>query len=167
MKKFRRTITLGGVILALGATSFTALAATEYKTPAEALAGVTGKTVESVVTERSETNKTYGTIASEAGKLEEFKKENIQIKKENLKAQVSEGKITQEKADTIIKEIEERQVNCDVTGSEMTGKNRDERASNGLGQGNGHGRNSEGKQRGQGRHGGMRLQDGTCNRPAK
>lgn len=160
MKNFRKIIILGGVILALGVTSFTALAARDHKTPAETLAGLTGKTVDSVIDEREETNKSYATIASEAGKLEEFKKENLEIKKDKLKIQVSEGKITQEKADRIINEIEERQANCDGACSEKIGENR--------GAGFGHnGPAGHGKQRGQARQGRMRLHDGTCNTQAK
>lgn len=49
----------------LSATSVTAFAAASYSTPAEAAAGITGKS--------------YGAIANEAGKLEEFKAEMLQM----------------------------------------------------------------------------------------
>lgn len=180
MKKFKKVITVSAVVLALGVTSVVGFAESVYKTPAEAVAGLTGKTVENVIVERQEANKTYGKIADEAGKLDEFKKEILQIKKDNLDAQVKEGKITQEKADMIIKAIEENQANCDGTGSQKMGQKENARfGSNGLGQGLGgeakvgQGRGQaegqgqiQGKDRGQGQ-GGMRLQDGTCNTLAK
>lgn len=160
MKNYKKIILLGAVILAIGATSFTVFAASEYKTPAQAVAELTGKTLENVVEERQETSKTYGAMAKDAGKLDEFKKENIEIKKDNLQVQVSEGKITQEKADTIITEIEKRQANCDGTGSESMDKHKGKRGSHGFGLANG--------QRGHhGRKGAMRLENGPCQLPAE
>ncbi|MDD4726001.1 MAG: DUF2680 domain-containing protein, partial [Tissierellia bacterium] len=67
--------------------------------------------------------KTYGSIAIEAGKLDEFKSEMLEIKKENLAALVEAGTITQEKADAILKAIEENQAVCDGTGSAKFGRN--------------------------------------------
>lgn len=186
MKKFRKVFTIGAIVLAMGVTSVAGFAVSLYKTPAEAVAGLTERTVESVILERQETNKTYGTIADEAGKLDEFKKESIEMKKDNLNAQVKAGTITQEKADTIIKAIEENQVNCDGTGSEKIGQKEGAKfGSNGLGQGlkganRGQGQGQaagQGQKQGQGQRqgqagqgqgqGGMRLQDGTCNLPGE
>lgn len=181
MKNLKKVITVGTLVLAIGVTSATGFAASAYNTPAETVAGLTGQTVENVVAQRQETNKTYGAIAAEAGKLEEFKKENFEMKKDSLNAQVKEGRITQEKADGIIKAIEENQVNCDGTGSKGIGQREGARfASNGLGQGlgneakprqgrgqgevKGQGNKGQGQGRGQG---GMRLQDGTCYTPAE
>ncbi len=162
MKNLKKMTTIGAVVLAMGVTSATGFAASIYKTPAEAAAGLTGRTVESVIAERQETNKTYGTIA---GNLDEFKKENIEMKKDNLEVQVSEGRITQEKADTIIKKVEENQENCDGTGSEKIGQNEGAKfGSNGAGQGLGNSNRSQGKGQGQG---GMKLQDGSCYTPAE
>lgn len=171
MKNFKKIATAGAIAIAIGATSITGFASSTYKTPADVAAGVTEKSVESIMTERQETNKSFGTIAAEAGKLEEFKKESIEMKKDNLETQVKEGKITQEKADTIIKAIEEKQVDCDGRGSERIGRKEGARfGSNGLGQGLGN--KGQGKGQGQGRgqgrgQGGMRLQDGSCEITAK
>lgn len=181
MKNFRKVMTVGAIVFAIGVTSVAGFAASIYKTPAEAVAGLTEQTVESVIAERQVSNKSYGTIAAEAGKLDEFKKEIIEIKKANLKTQVEAGKLTQEKADTIIKAIEENQVNCDGTGTEKIGQKEGLRfGSNGLGQGLGNGakdgqrkgqaegqgqrqgqRQGKGQAEGRGQ-GGIRLQDGTC-----
>lgn len=158
MRKLKKIYVLGAMIFAMGATSITAFAASTYKTPAEAVAGLTGRTVESVMAERQESSKTYGEIAADAGKLEDFKKESIEIKKDHLKAQVEAGRITQEKADEMIKVIEENQVNCDGMGFNKAGKNKGARFGfGGLNQGQG--KAGKGAGRGQG---GMRLQDGSC-----
>lgn len=121
MTKFKKLVSVSSVVLVMGATSITAFAASQYKTPAEAVAGITGRTIESVTTERYSSNKTYGTIASEAGKLEEFKVESLEMKKDNLALQVASGRLTQAQADEIIKAIEDNQVNCDGTGTARIG----------------------------------------------
>jgi len=123
MKNLKKTVAIGMMILAMCATSLTAFAASQYGTPAEAVAGITGRTIDSVVTERNETGKTYGAIADEAGKLDEFKAENLELKKDKLDTQVAAGTITQEKADSIIAAIKENHVNCDGTGKEQVDRN--------------------------------------------
>lgn len=173
MKNLKKTLAVGTMVLALGTASTTVFAAANYKTPAEAVAGITGRTVESVIAERVETGKTYGTIAAEAGKLDEYKTESLEMKKDNLNAQVAAGTITQEKADTIIKAIEENQVVCDGTGVAKIGQNLGAKFnSNGTGQGTGCTNRSAETGIGQGRGavasgrgmgvGGMGLQDGSC-----
>ena len=153
MKKFRKVSIIAAVVLVVGATGVTGFAASAYQSPAEAVAGITGQTVESVVAERQETNKTYGKIAEDAGRLEEFKVEAMEMKKDRLNAQVADGKITQEKADTIIKTIEENQANCDGSGSKGEGQEQGARfGMNGEGQGQGlaNGKHGQGMGQGQG-----------------
>lgn len=141
MLKFKKTIILGAMVLTIGATSLTAFAASKYNTPAEAAAGLTGKTVESVIEEKTETGKTYGTIAKEAGKLTEFKNEILEMKKDILDEKVKNGIITQERADEIITALKENQANCDGTGSARVGQK----------MGAGFGGNGGGMGRGQGK----------------
>lgn len=159
-------LTAGTVVLAMGATSITALAAAQYRTPAEAAAGITGRTLESVIAERTDAGKTYGTIASEAGKLNEFKAEILEIKKDKLAAQVAAGTITQERADAILAAIEENQAACDGTGSARTGRSMGAKfGSDGTGPGTGGANRGFGRGQGAGCGmglGGMRLQDGSC-----
>ena len=156
MTKLRKFATLGTMALIIGATSLVALAASAYNTPAEAVAGLTGKSVESIIAEKAETGKTYGTIAKEAGKLEEFKAENLEMKKDILSQKVAAGTMTQEKADEIIAALQENQANCDGTGSAKIGK----------GQGAGFGKmngNGQGKGQGQGGAGrGQGMRNGSC-----
>jgi len=122
MKKFKRLIMVGAMVMVVGATTVTAFAASSYSTPAEALAGLTGKTVEAVIAERSETGKTYGTLANDAGKLEEFQAEILQIKKDILAERVAAGIMTQERADEIAAAIENNQTNCEGTGTARIGQ---------------------------------------------
>ncbi len=151
MKNYKKMLTAGTIALAMGVTSITAFAAAQYKTPAEAAAGLTGRTLESVIAERTDAGKTYGTIASEAGKLNEFKTEVLEIKKDNLAAQVAAGTITQEKADAIIAAIEENQASCDGTGSARIGRSMGAKfGSNGTGLGTGGANRGSGMGRGQG-----------------
>lgn len=135
MTKIKKITAIGAMVLVIGATSITAFAASKYSSPAEAVAGLTGKTVESVIQERQDTGKSYGTIAEEAGKLEEFKQEKLQILKDNLAKRVADGTITQERADEIVKAVEERQAACDGTGTGGAGCG----MGAGLGRGNGRG----------------------------
>ena len=150
MKKFKTLTTLGIVVLAVSVISITAFATSAYKTPAQAVAGLTGKTEESVITQKVETGKTYGTLASEAGKLEEFKDEMLEIRKDALAAKVAAGTMTQAQADEIWAAIEENQANCDGTGSARIGQ----KAGAGFGSMNGQGQ-GQGKRNGQGQGGGM------------
>ncbi|WP_206458139.1 DUF2680 domain-containing protein [Anaerovorax sp. IOR16] len=159
MKRTKIALTVGMMVLALGATSLTAFAASNYKTPAEAVAALTGKTVESVVSEKTANNVTYGSIAKDAGKLEEFKQEQLQMKKDILEKRVADGTMTQERAEEIIAAIEENQLNCDGTGNAKIGQRMGAGfgSMNGNGQGQGNGpRNGQGKGQGRG------LRNGSC-----
>ena len=147
MKNFKKLLAAGVLTLAVSVTGITAFAASSYKTPAEAAAGLTGKTVSDVITEHQETGKTYGTIANESGKLEEFKAERLKIMKDNLDSRVAAGTLTQERADAIYNNMKENQANCDGTGSGAGG------CGMGNGQG-GYGRSGQGN--------GHRLGNGNC-----
>ena len=112
------------------------------KSPADIVSGLTGKSVEEVTKERTD-GKTYGTIATEAGKLDEFKTEILKQKKELLDQRVKEGTLTQAKADEIYNSIVTNQETCDGTGSAGIGR------MNGVGFGQGRGQGM-GKGLGQG-----------------
>lgn len=157
MLKFKKTMIIGAMVLTIGATSLTAFAASKYNTPAQAAAGLTGKTVESVISEKAETGKTYGTIAKEAGKLTEFKNETLEIKKDALDDKVKNGTLTQERADEIMAALKENQKNCDGTGSDRIGQKM------GAGFGGNGGKNGGGMGKGQGKGEGQGLGfSGTC-----
>jgi Alpha-galactosidases/6-phospho-beta-glucosidases, family 4 of glycosyl hydrolases len=132
MKKFKKLLMVFTMIAVLG--SATAAYAATAKTPAEIAAELTGRPVAELYQERAE-GKTYGTIANEAGKLEEFQAQMLEQKKLVLDQRVAEGKLTQERADAIYNAIQNNQVSCDGTGNAGIGKN----AGAGFGQGSGNG----------------------------
>ena len=135
MKINRRLITGCVLAMAMTATAIPTFAATDALTPAEAAATVTGKTVTQVTAQR-QAGMSYGQIAAETGNLDNFKKESLEVKKNNLNAQVAAGTITKERADEIIKAIEDAQATCDGTGGEKIGQKMGAKfGSNGTGKG--------------------------------
>lgn len=130
MKRFVKVTVITAAILVLG-TAGTALAAS-YKTPAEILSELTGKTTDEVTSERA-SGKTYGTIANDAGQLDEFKSQMLEQKKAYLDQQVKDGTLTQERADEIYNAMKEAQLTCDGTGNGSQG------AGCGAGSGTGNG----------------------------
>ncbi|MEA5059899.1 MAG: hypothetical protein VB049_07670 [Candidatus Pelethousia sp.] len=154
MKNLKKIAAAGAIVLTLSVTSMTALAASGYNTPAEIVAKLAGKSVESVTTQRVETGKTYGSIADGYGVLDAFRSQMLEQKKAYLAQQVAAGTMTEEKADTILAAMKTRQADCDGSGS---GSGR-----LGAGMGAGFG-NRTGKQNGGGRNGsGSGLGSGAC-----
>lgn len=148
MKKrlnLKRWVALTVVVVVLGTTG--AVFAATAKTPAEIAAGLTGKTVEAVTAERA-AGKTYGTIAKDAGKLDEFKAQMLEQKKIILDQRVKDGIITQQQADELYSAIKTRMAFCDGTGT-----------GSGMGMGRGRGM---GMGAGMGRGAGMRSGGGLC-----
>jgi hypothetical protein len=117
MKKFKKLIILGAAVLLIGATSVTALAATADSTPAEIVAGLTGRTADDVLAEKTESGATYGSIANNAGVLDQFKAQMLERMKAILDERVASGQITREQADAILAAKEANMQNCDGTGS--------------------------------------------------
>lgn len=147
MKLLKKIIVAGLAVVTLSAFSVTAFAASSYSNPAEVIAGLTGRDVQSVIAER-QTGQTYGSIASKAGVLDNFKTEVLKIKEDTIAARVAAGTMTQEQADATIKATKDRQAICDGTG-----------AGNGMGAGYGPG-NGTGNGKGKGGRG-MGLRNGS------
>ncbi|AHF08203.1 hypothetical protein [Desulfitobacterium metallireducens] len=141
--KFKKQLIAVIATLGILGVAGTALAADGYKTPADIVAGLTGKTVEQVTTERA-TGVTYGTIANDAGVLDSFKQEILAQKEAVLDQRVAEGTMTQEQAASVKSALEANQATCDGTGSAQIGR------ANGVGFGSGM---MQGQGRGQGRGG--------------
>lgn len=132
MKNMKRLILL---VVAVGVLGLAGVAyAADLKTPADIAAALTGKSVADVARERAE-GKTYGTIAKEAGKLEEFKAQMLEQKKVVLDQRVKDGTLTQQQADEIYNQIKANQASCDGTGNAAIGK----KYRAGFGQGKGMG----------------------------
>lgn len=116
MKHVKRNLLLFTAVAALSmAPAATAMAA-EYQTPADTAAEVTGRSVEDVARERFETGKTYGAIAAEDGRLDEFKARRLDMQEAVLSEQAEQGIISQEEMDRILSGIKARQAVCDGTG---------------------------------------------------
>ncbi len=115
MKKHKKATVMILVVLALLATSFTAFAYT-VSSPAEILAGLTGKSVDEVTDERYETGLTYGQMAYDQGLWEEYNEKILEDKKAYLDEKVKDGTITQEQADDIYENMQLRQENCAING---------------------------------------------------
>ena len=138
MKYFKKLIAVATIIGSLSVVGVAGAAyATGATTPAGIVSALTGKSVETVTAERA-AGATYGTIAQEAGKLEEFKTEILVQKRAMLEQRVTDGNITQEQADTMVKSLETNQATCDGTGNAKIGQK------NGMGFGQGGGQHSGG-----------------------
>ncbi len=148
MKKIKKFIIAGITVLTLVAGSATAFAASQYATPAEAVAGLTGRGVQSVIDERNETGKTYGSIAKDEGVFDEFWSEILEMKKDTLSERVAAGTLTQEQADAMLAKIEANQANLDKPG---TGCGMGAGFRQGGGQGHRHGNRGMGAGLGKGR----------------
>ena len=162
MFKLRKLLAVGVAVLALSAVSVTALAASSYSSPSEAVAALTGKTVDSVVKERQETGKTYGTMANDAGVLDQFKTAMLEMKKDILDARVASGALTREQADKILEAIKANAASCDGSGGAAMGQQCGGgfgAKGAGAGQCAGQGSRTQSGQRG---GSGMRLQNGSC-----
>ena len=148
MKNLKKLVAVIAAVGILGTAS--AAYAAEVKTPADIAAGLTGKNVDDVNKDRA-AGKTYGTIANEAGKLEEFKAQMLEQKKALLDQKVKDGTLTQQKADEIYNAIKNNQASCDGTGNAQIGKKYGAGFGSGAGTGSGMG---QGMGRGMGRRAG-------------
>jgi len=143
-KKVAAVVSIAGMLSAGG------VAYAAGTKPVDITAGLTGKSVEELRIERA-AGKTYGTIAKEAGKLEEFKVQMLEQKKAILEQRVKDGVVTPEKAEEIITAIEENQASCDGDGKAAIGKNNGVGFGQGSGMGAGNGlRNGNGNGNGNG-----------------
>ena len=131
-KTLAALVTVG--ILSIGVATFAATALN----PADIASKLTGKEVAAVQEERAE-GKTYGAIANEAGKLDEFKKEMLENRKAAIEERVNNGQMTKEDAAKLIADMEERMATCDGTGMAAGGLGRKFGAAFGQGGGRGNG----------------------------
>jgi len=111
MKK--KTLVLIGTA-ALSVVLTTAAFAANYANPGEIVSALTGKTQVEITTERSQ-GKTYGQIAQENGKLEQFQNEMLEYKKSLIDERVKAGVISEENGQALKKAIEERMAACTGT----------------------------------------------------
>jgi len=112
MKKAVSLVLVGVVTLSMGAMAF----ADSFKTPAENYANLADVTVEQAY-ELKGTDKTFGELAKNAEFLEEFQEANLESRKALLMQRVEEGVITQERANELLKMMEE--IKCDGTNNHL------------------------------------------------
>ena len=113
-----------GIGILLGSLTATAFAASPWISPAEIAAELTGRPVQEITSERIETGKTYGQIARDAGKFEEFKTRNLEAKIEQLYQRVKAGQMTEQRANEIKKMIAQNQLTCDGSGTARIGRSK-------------------------------------------
>ncbi len=130
MKTTKKLIAVVAIVGIMG-TAGTAFAATA-STPAQIVSGLTGKSVEDLYVQRS-AGTTYGTIAKDAGKLDEFQAQMLEQKKILLDQRVADKALTQAQADEIYNDIKDNQAICDGSGTAKIGQK------SGIGFGNGQG----------------------------
>lgn len=147
MKNFKKLIAAATIVGILGVVGVAGASyATDSISPAGIVSKLTGQSLEKVTAERA-AGKTYGTIANEAGKLDEFKAENLEQRKTVLDQRVKDGNLTQEQADTIYNSMSANQATCDGTGSARLGQSTGAGFGQGMGMGTGR-RNGGGRGRG-------------------
>jgi len=161
MKNFKKVMALVVTVGIIGSATAVFAANT-----ADIVSSLTGKTTDELIQERA-AGKTYGTIAKEADKLEEFQTQMIEQKKAVLDQRVEDGTLTQKQADEIYQAIKNNQASCDGSGSGSSaigkeygvgfGQGSGMGNGNGIGKGNGNGsRNGLGKGKMAGRGNGLR-----------
>ena len=99
---------IGGTAVAYGAGLF--------QTPAEIVAGLTGKDINSVEQAR-QGGTTYGAQAAQAGKLDEFQQQRLAQYKLQLDDAVRQNRMTQAQADTLYNNMKLRMETCTGTGT--------------------------------------------------
>ncbi|TGE33449.1 hypothetical protein [Desulfosporosinus sp. Sb-LF] len=133
MKNFKKLVAAATIIGIVGVVGVAGASYTTGSTsPASIVAGLTGQSVDQVMAARA-AGKTYGAIAKDVRKLDEFKAENFEQKKAALDQRVKDGYLTQEQADTLYNSMKANQATCDATGTATTGQGK------GLGFGQGQG----------------------------
>ncbi len=115
MKRFNKILVVALVVFAFAAASLTAYALT-FNNPAEIVSNLTGKSVEEITEQKFSSGKTYGSIAIDEGKWEEFREEVLKNKKSYLDEMVKEGLVTQKEADEYYSYMLEMQQYCHGAG---------------------------------------------------
>jgi len=136
MKNIKKIVAVVVSVCVIGAAGMAYAA--DIKSPADIAAALTGKSVTDVNKEKV-AGKTYGTIAKDAGKLEEFQAQMLEQRKAILDQRVKDGEITQQQADDIYNAIKNKQATCDGTGDAKLGKQFGMGRCNGQGMGRGAG----------------------------
>lgn len=138
----KNTVIAGVLALGVGVTSLTVFAATKYDSPREALSAITGKSMEEIHQLRYEEGLSDVELFETDEQYEEFKNEVLELRKERIQNRVEDGRLSQERANEMINEMEENEDlyyghhygprdgfrqdgNCHGDGEGFRGENRD------------------------------------------
>lgn len=135
----RFIIALGCALVMLVALPTVALAAVPVTNAAQVVAELTGRDVNSIIDERVTDGKAYGTIADEAGVLEQFKNRVLELRQEAIAARVAAGTMTQEQANNRLELLQQRRDLCDGTAAGYMAAERGTNLGLGLGAASGTG----------------------------
>ena len=102
-------------VIMVGAVS-ASFAAAEWKTPADTLAGLTGRSADEIQADR-QAGTPYGAQALDAEQLEAFKAARLEEIKARLAEAVAAGDLTQEEADDRYEAMVDRQAACTGDGT--------------------------------------------------
>lgn len=123
MIKNKKSIFITTAILMFGVMSVGAYASSAYTSPAEAVAGLSGKSIEEIVATKTTSDVTYGQIASDLGVLDAFKVEMLELREDYINQKVANGILTQARANVAIQAMEDNLADCDGTGFAQGGNN--------------------------------------------
>ena len=112
MRKITALIAAGAIISVMMAVDVSAAC---YRTPLGACAGVTGESA-SYIAQQRYAGAAYGSLAQEAGKLDDYHEAILEMQKERFSQLVREGRLPQEQADEMLKIMEEQQYLCEGIG---------------------------------------------------
>ena len=116
MKMKKPVIALSILVVIILSLSSVAFAAGVVKTPAEIVAGLTGKTVDEVTSAR-QNGTSYGAQAAAADQLEAFQDQRLEQYKNALDEAVKNNELTQAEADTLYNNMKVRMESCTGTGT--------------------------------------------------
>lgn len=115
MKKMNVAVIFVVAVFFFGAASAAAYSSSD--SPVTVLSNLTGKSADILAERKMNTGKSFGQIASEEGKLIEFRHEMFKMKKNLVLKQAEAGAISEKEARDIIADIERCKVCCDGKGS--------------------------------------------------
>ncbi len=115
MKKMNVAVIFVIAVFFFGAASAAAYSGSD--SPVAVLSDLTGKSADSLAERKMSTGKSFGEIASEEGKLIEFRHEMLKMKKNLVVKQAETGAVSEKEACDIIANIKRCKGCCDGKGS--------------------------------------------------
>lgn len=115
--KLRKTLAALSAAVLLASAAVPASAHHGGRVNTEAAVSVLGAAAQTVLNQAYTSHQCVGAAMASVGKLEEFQAARLRLKQEQLQAQVENGQRTQEEADQILANLQERQQNCNGTGN--------------------------------------------------